>query len=188
MNRIAEELGCHRALPAHARALSKQEVAAALCRAGLLAGLWSVPEFEIRGRDGMRRKIDVAWARREPRGRMTLWRPVAAFEIEGLNVAGDSIRKNVDSLTAAAEAGAIVRAMVLFQVGPDAQPWCDMAVDAGVRRATDRFGEALASRQNPVHEVVLDETLCERLALWVQLIASQQVAAADDRFQAGDRG
>lgn len=173
MRRIADELGGHSDLSAGA--LSKQEVVAALCHAGHIAGLWSVPEFEIRGRNGARRRIDVAWARREPRGRSTLWCPLAAFEIEGLNVAGDSVLKNADSLTAAAEAGAIVRAMVLFQAGPDGQPWCRVASETGVTRAKAQLQRALASREVSAQvEVVLDECLCEKLTAWVQVVVGHR--------------
>src|SRR5438552_642349 len=103
MIRTAEELGGHVDLPR--RAMSKHEVAAGLCRVGVMAGLWSIPEFEVAGRLRNSRSIDVVWARRTPRGSNCLWSLVAAFEIEGDGVGRranhDSITKNADSLTAA---------------------------------------------------------------------------------------
>jgi hypothetical protein len=58
---------------------------------------------------------------------------VAAFEIEGHYVNG-SINKNAQSLCAAAEAGAKVLAMVLFQIGPDGKLWYPFSNSAKGRK------------------------------------------------------
>ena len=160
-------LGGHRGYDADA--MSKQEVAALLCREGVEAGLWSVPEFEIASEDGKTRRIDVVWARRVRRTPGHLWEPIAAFEIEGHGVARDSIRKNADSLTAASRSGAQVLAMVLFQVGPDGKPWLPK------RKVVDTvsiLGSCLDSAASPQIEVVLDENLRERLGEWLQSVGS----------------
>ena len=175
MKRIVEELGGHRDLAD--RAMAKQEVVAALCRAGFLAGLWAVPEFEIDGGQGDRRKLDVVWAMRSPRGSGVLWRPIAAFEVEGHNVALSSIEKNADSLLAAANAGASIRAMVLFQVGPGGQPWYPSRERTSVARSEAHLRQCLGAVPHRV-EVLLDERLQERLGEWMQVAASQQAAAA----------
>jgi hypothetical protein len=176
VNRIHGELGGHSGL-AH-RAMSKQEVASALCRVGIQAGFWSVPEFELVGLEGVSRKIDVVWAKRIPRSEGLLWKPIAAFEIEGHNVAHSrkSICKNADSLTAAGNAGALVLAMVLFQVGPSGDPWY-LALKGSKERsktcAEQSLTECLKEMRSTRHvDVVLDENLVEKLESWVQFVAN----------------
>jgi hypothetical protein len=172
MNRRIEDLGGHSGLAA--KALTKEEVAAALCDAGHRAGFWSVPEFEIRGFDQVCRRIDVVWALRQLVDSNHIWLPVAAFEIEGHRVAAGSIQKNVDSLQAAIDRGAIVSAMVLFQVGPDLKPWGRARAATSLSRAETYLARFKQARQSthPI-EVVLDEQLQERLGAWVESVASQ---------------
>ena len=178
MIRNTEDLGRHAGLAA--RALTKEEVAAALCDAGHRAGYWSVPEFEVQGQDGVRRRIDVAWATRQSPDAKSIWRPVAAFEIEGHRVAPGSIRKNVDSLQAAAGRGASVTAMILFQVGPDGKPWGRASVATSLPRADKHLQLFKLERGcGDSIEVVLDERLHDKLSIWVESVASQLGAAAD---------
>jgi len=166
---IDEEFGRHAGF--HHRAMSKQEVAAALCRVGILVGFWSVPEFEIKGMNGAERRIDVVWAMRIPLSGDCMWKPVAAFEIEGHDVAlaPGSIRKNADSLTAARRDGADVLAMVLFQVGPKGQLWHRAASENSTTRVQETLTTSLKELNStaPV-EVLLDQELFERLESWVQ--------------------
>jgi hypothetical protein len=165
VHRIESELGGHSGLSG--RALSKQEVSAALCRMGVQAGLWAIPEYEVGNQ-----AIDVVWATRT-RGANSLWKPVAAFEIEGQNVALGSIRKNAHSLTAAANAGAIVRAMVLFQVGPDGRPWYPLTKAKRMARADMNLAQFLKEMGSPHSvEVAFDEDLGEHLRTWTQRVAS----------------
>jgi len=169
-----EELGGHPGLPRNA--LSKHEVAALLCRAGVEAGFWVIPEFEVRGLTGSKRSIDVVWARRCPRDSHRPWAPVAAFEIEGHGVGRGaphaSITKNAESLTAAGALGASVRAMVLFQAGPDGSSWDKGSATDHVPTAQRLIDRALAELPPPQPaEVVLDEQLVMRLSEWQRLLA-----------------
>jgi hypothetical protein len=177
MSRIDETLGGHEDLPTGA--LTKQEVAALLCKAGLEAGLWSVPEFEVVGDDGVRRKIDVVWATRCRGADGELWRPFAAFEIEGHDVAHASTRKNAHSLFAIAES-VTVRAIVLFQVGPKGEPWHSLAVPDCIERARSCLAEALLpdrGRASQV-EILMDEDLGKWLDAWTKQARIYAAAAA----------
>jgi hypothetical protein len=171
VDHILSELGNHPRL-AH-RAMSKQEVAAALCRIGNEAGLWTIPEFEISTPSGTRR-IDVVWARRE-RKSDDVWTPVAAFEIEGHNV-NSSIRENAESLIAAGQKGARVLAMILFQAGPKGEPWYPAPNSSKTRseeRAESLLREVLTELQFDYRdrvETVLDEALVDRLELWMHSV------------------
>lgn len=174
MSRKIEDLGRHSHPGLAAKALTKEEVAAALCDAGHRAGFWSIPEFEIRGLDRVCRRIDVVWASRQLLESNHIWLPVAAFEIEGHRVAAGSVRKNVDSLQAAMDRGAVVSAMVLFQVGPDLKPWGRARAATSLSRAETYVAQFKLERSSidPI-EVVLDERLHERLGAWVESVASQ---------------
>lgn len=184
MSRRLEDLGSHPDRELAATALTKEEVAAALCDAGHRAGFWAIPEFEIQGRDRVSRRIDVVWASRLADPSNHIWRPVAAFEIEGHRVAAGSVRKNVDSLQAAMDRGAVVTAMVLFQVGPNRKRWGRAPATTSVLRAEAYLEQFKRERSSTCSiEVVLDEGLGERLASWAQVVASQQ--APTDRASRG---
>lgn len=162
---VKGKLGGHAGLSG--RAKTKHEVAALLCASALEAGLWPVPEYEIRSADGKRRSIDVVWAARDRTVSGRVWLPVAAFEIEGHGVARapGSIQKNADSLSVAAVAGARIIAMVLFQVGPSGERWTPVGAPS---RAEKLLHEALAARRiSCAVEVVMDENLEERIPSWV---------------------
>jgi hypothetical protein len=151
-------------------AMTKHEVAAELVSAGHTAGFCVIPEFETRCPSGKLRKIDIVWARRERITPGKVWTPVAAFEIEGHDVAGDSIAKNADSLCAASQAGARVVAMVLFRIHSDGiRPKGQRALNKteAMLRGCCRDGGLPSSV-----EVLLDESLRERLPIWVQNLTS----------------
>jgi hypothetical protein len=177
MNRRIEELGGHPDLAA--TALMKAEVAALLCDAGHRAGFWVIPEFEIMGRDQVRRRIDVVWAARQIADGKHVWLPMAAFEIEGHDVAPGSVEKNVDSLQAAVDCGAVVSTMVLFQVGPEGKRWGRKLPTSSVSRAERLLAEFKQQRSSncPI-EVVLDEQISGRLSTWVQMFALRQYHAS----------
>lgn len=178
MNRRIEELGGHPDLAA--TALMKAEVAALLCDAGHRAGFWVIPEFEIMGRDQVRRRIDVVWAARQSADGSHVWLPMAAFEIEGHDVAPGSVGKNVDSLQAAVERGALVSAMVLFQAGPDGKRWGRKLTTSGVLRAESLLAGFKQQRSSSCTiEVVLDEQLGERLSTWIQMFGLRTCHASD---------
>ncbi len=182
MHRIAEELGGHAGLAVGA--LSKMELVAALCRAGIAAGLWAVPEYEISGIRGSRRKIDVVWATRSARGSGDLWHPVAAFEVEGHDVDPNSVSKNADSLVAAANAGAVIRAMVLFQAGPDGQRWHRRSHEAPADRPEKQLRQGLVDLGSTHHvEVLMDESLCDRLPAWTSLAKHHLASASKKSLQ-----
>lgn len=174
MTRDLEELGGHAGLDAHA--LTKQEVAALLCAEGHRAGFWCVPEFEIDG-DKLKRRIDVVWACRD-RNSQSLWQPIAAFEIEGHDVAGESIDKNVDSLGAAKKAKAAVCAMVLFQAGPRGEPWGGKIISKSVDRVARRVSNCHhASLAELGIDVVLDKDLRDRLGPWIEMARSHRLSS-----------
>lgn len=173
MTAATDELGGHPSLPPNA--LSKHEVAALLCRAGVEAGFWVIPEFEVRGQTDSKRSIDVVWARRIPRDSHRPWIPVAAFEIEGHGVGRGaphaSITKNAESLTAAGALGAVVRAMVLFQAGPDGTSWDKGSAREHLTGAQGLLNRALAELgSGHSAEVVLDEELEHQLKIWLQQV------------------
>jgi hypothetical protein len=180
MTRIDNKLGGHAGRAPGA--LTKQEVAALLCRAGHQAGYWVVPEFEVLTATGERRRIDVVWAVRNELGLKSIWHPVAAFEIEGHRVAPASIAKNVASLDAAAAGGAVITAMVLFQVGPDGKPWGRSNSASSLGRASrclKRFQSEAICRA--MIEVVLDEELTGCLGGWEAALAGRASAATAPR-------
>ena len=164
LKRIRSELGGHKDAPKGA--LTKYEVATALCHVGFGAGLWSIPEFEIQCAGG-RRTIDVVWARRNTGKTDRLWDPVAAFEIEGHNV-NSRIKKNVESLCAAADAGAKVLAMVLFQVGPNGTLWHPFPNSAKVRKfdPAAKLKKLLPTEYADRIETVHDANLFKKLEGW----------------------
>jgi hypothetical protein len=177
VHRIKSELGKHAGVPA--RAMTKQEVAAALCRIGIQAGFWSIPEFEIECAENRYQRIDVVWAERNTRPSGSLWEPVAAFEIEGHDVDG-SILKNAKSLTAAGNEGATVLAMVLFQIAPDRERWHPSA-QKGQQKSESRAKEILEKHLKDLVspysvEVVLDEQLVEKMESWLQVVRQRPVA------------
>jgi hypothetical protein len=182
MTRFSKDLGGHAGFPP--RALTKAEVAAALCYAGHQAGFWSIPEFEIHGQGGVCRRVDVVWASRQSPDAGHLWRPVAAFEIEGHRVAVGSLKKNVDSLQAAASRGATIRAMILFQVGPNGRPWGNASAATSVSRAEHYLQQFKAEcGSDAAIQIILDEQLADSLGSWTDSIASQVRTAqqADSR-------
>jgi hypothetical protein len=80
-----------------------------------------------------------------------------------------SVKKDAESLEAAANEGAKVCAIVLFQVHPNGGPW-HPPKQAGncVARVEKKLNESPGPR-HPV-EVVLDENLCEKLEAWLKKI------------------
>lgn len=173
MDRVEKELGKHSGV--NCGAMTKQEVAAALCRIGVQAGLWAIPEYQA----GTQR-IDVVWATRT-NAAGSLWKPIAAFEIEGHNVALKSVYKNAKSLTAAGKAGASILAMVLFQVGPDGRAWHLLGSNkTSVNRAKTILGQAPELDSRYSVEVVLDEQLCDVLKAWNKraVLAVEEAASA----------
>jgi hypothetical protein len=141
-----------------------------------------VPEFEVQAATGERRRIDVVWAVRNELGSSLIWRPVAAFEIEGHRVHPASIDKNVDSLAAAAAGGAVITAMILFQVGPDGRPWGISDPASSLVRA-NRYLKRFQSEAGclAMIEAVLDEDLNGCLKGWLAALAGRAAAATAPR-------
>ncbi|HLJ12053.1 MAG TPA: hypothetical protein VKU82_12740 [Planctomycetaceae bacterium] len=170
MIQALHDLGAHDGFPVGA--MTKHELSAILCRAGVEAGFWVIPEYEIPGE--ISRKIDIVWALRtrpivtQLRTPAThLWTPVAAFEIEGHDVdLGKSVPKDAASLSAAAERGAVVLAILLFQVGPSGLPWHRKRSQA----YHDRVKAKLEECQSP-HKVQLelDQNVRDCLRGWLQI-------------------
>lgn len=93
-----------------------------------------------------------------------------------------SIDKNVDSLGAAAAGGAVITAMVLFQVGPDGRPWGSSDPASSLVRAHSylkRFQSEAGSRATI--EVALDEELTGCLKGWMAALAGRDAAATAPR-------
>ena len=163
IQRLIELLGKHKDMPAKAH--TKHEVAALLCKAGNVLGFWTVPEYEIVTTRG-KQKIDVVWAERCGSGSDFVWKLVAAFEIEGNDVSPESIEKDLLSLTEASQAGAVVCAIVLFQVGPDRKAW-----GRRIQNPVDRVKEKLS--QAGGIQVLQDEKLWDVLLEWENFIGQQ---------------
>lgn len=112
-------LGAHGGL--NSLAMTKHEVCALLCQTGVDLDLHVVPEYDVFGSD-RDYAIDVVWAMRSVTPGPPVWIPIAAFEVEGVGVTA-SLTKDAASLSVMSSLGAAILATVLFQVGPDAEPW-----------------------------------------------------------------
>jgi len=167
------EIGHHKGYPQGAT--TKNEISALLCRAGVEAGFWAIPEYEIDTSKG-KQSIDVVWALRTEQKLPRIWHPVAAFEVEGWGVNG-SVPKDVISLDAACRQGAVIAAIVLFQIGrsemrkPNPQ---DVSVhEAKMRLAEAKVKKRLEEAHNAYEsshpmEVVLDLSVDQVLNSWIE--------------------
>ena len=157
MIRIKQEFGGH-SDDFSRYAMTKNEITASLCHAGTRARYWVIPEFDIPGIG----RIDVVWAERNREKDAlksgALWRPVAAFEVEGSDV-WDSLEKDSQKLAVAHGRGAKVLAVVLYQVGDGRDGWDGHAPEGCVQKAQNRMG--------PTIEVTLDQDLPSRILEWV---------------------
>ncbi|MBK6687930.1 MAG: hypothetical protein IPG45_25880 [Deltaproteobacteria bacterium] len=156
-------------------AMSKHEVCARLCQAGVDLDLHAVPEFNVFGTD-RNYAIDVIWALRGATAESPLWIPVAAFEVEGVGVT-TSLVKDAASLSVMARLGAPVLATVLFQVGPNGEPWgktvtkMNSTKRAALNSASARVTNELAGigASSVGIDVLLDEDLPGFLAKWTPI-------------------